>query len=366
LHDVTSTDLSKLKRTRCFMPLSPQHSLIKELEGIQAAMEAPLDEETQSLLTKAYALEKWPIAQLISIFERNNTDSLIKRHAVCKYLDANAKTFDRHASVIGLTGTPGAGKSSLTGELCLSFLEQQPEMSIAVLAIDPSSQESGGALLGDRTRMQLPVNDKRIFFRSQASHLDLGGMGKSTFHVMRLLRRLFDLVIIETVGIGQSEIEVQRLSDHTVLVMQPLAGDQVQFMKAGIMEVPDTFVINKCDEDELAKKSKHLLSASLKLAKIHVRNEESPEQSIFMTSATKCKGIQELMQHLLAVCEQTQDDQVSKQEHYFLNKWIQQAYGEFGLSLADYFNKNGKSTGTFEQKELKFKSQIANFLTKLS
>jgi LAO/AO transport system kinase len=89
------------------MPLSPQYSLIKELEGIQAAMEAPLDEDTQSLLTKAYALEKWPIAQLISIFERNNTDSLIKRHAVCQYLDANAETFDRHATVIGLTGTPG-------------------------------------------------------------------------------------------------------------------------------------------------------------------------------------------------------------------------------------------------------------------
>jgi len=348
------------------MPLSKHHSLIKELESIQAAMEAPLDAETRTLLEKAYALEKWPIAQLISIFERNNTDSLIKRHAISQYLAANADTYARQATVIGLTGTPGAGKSSLTGELCLSLLKHQPDMSIAVLAIDPSSQESGGALLGDRTRMQLPVNDKRVFFRSQASHLDLGGMGKSTFHVMRLLRRLFDLVIIETVGIGQSEIEVQRLSDHTVLVMQPLAGDQVQFMKAGIMEVPNTFVINKCDEDELARKSKHLLNASLKLAKIHVRNEESQEQSIFMTSATKRRGIDELMTHLMAVREQQQVDQVAAQEEYFLNKWIQQAYGEFGLSLAEYFNKSSEDSGTFEQKELRYKSQIANFLTKLS
>lgn len=347
------------------MPLSQQHSLMRELESIHEAMDAPLDKETCNLLQQAAALEKWPIAQLISIFERNNTDSLIKRHAITRYMDAHQDQFSKQACIFGVTGTPGAGKSSLIGEVCLNLLAKDPQISIAVLAIDPSSQSSGGALLGDRTRTQFPVNNKQVFFRSQASHQDLGGMGKSTFHVTRLLRRFFDIVIIETVGIGQSEIEVQRLSDHTLLVMQPLAGDQVQFMKAGIMEVPDTFVINKCDEDALAKKSRHLLKASLKLAQLHVAGEQAG-QSIYMTSATQRKGIDELASHVLEVCSRNRTDTLGAQEEYFRDKWIREAYGEFGLGVFEHFkHKPELSRGTFEEKELAYKHVMANFLTKL-
>ena len=269
----------------------------------------------------------------------------------------------KQALRLGIGGPVGSGKTALVEVLCKRMRD---DYNIAVVTNDIYTKEDQQILI----RADALTEDRIVGVETGGCpHTAIREDASMNLTAIEELNEKFqglELVIIESVGIGQSEIEVQRLSDHTVLVMQPLAGDQVQFMKAGIMEVPDTFVINKCDEDELAKKSKHLLSASLKLAKIHVRNEESPEQSIFMTSATKRKGIQELMQHLLAVCEQTQDDQVSKQEHYFLNKWIQQAYGEFGLSLADYFNKNGKTTGTFEQKELKFKSQIANFLTKLS
>ena len=349
------------------MPLSQQHSLIKELDSIHSAMNSPLDRETLDLLNKASELEKWPIAQLISIFERNNTASLIKRHTITRYMEAHPQQFSKNACVFGVTGTPGAGKSSLVGALCLELLERSPDISIAVLAIDPSSQESGGALLGDRTRVNFPVNDKHVFFRSQASHQDLGGMGKSTFHVMRLLRKLFDVVIIETVGIGQSEIEVQRVSDHTVLVMQPLAGDQVQFMKAGIMEVPDTFVINKCDEDELARKSHHLLKASLKLAKVHHSDEAAEEQAIFMTSATKHKGIDALAEHMLSVCKSARKDLIADQESYFRDKWIREAYGEFGLGVFEHFRDRPElRSGTVEQKELAYKQLMANFLTKLN
>lgn len=347
------------------MPLSQQHTLLQELESIHQAMDAPLDPATEDLLHQAAQLEKWPIAQLISIFERNNTESLIKRHAITRYMDTHPDLFGKQACIFGITGTPGAGKSSLIGELCLSLLAQQPDISIAVLAIDPSSQSSGGALLGDRTRTQFPVNNKQVFFRSQASHLDLGGMGKATFHVMRLLRKFFDVVMIETVGIGQSEIEVQRLSDHTMLVMQPLAGDQVQFMKAGIMEVPDTFVINKCDEDALAKKSRHLLKASLKLAQIHLPGDEA-EQAIFMTSATQRKGIREVAEYLLKVCAVNRPDNFDEQEVYFRDKWIREAYGEFGLGVFEHFKDNPElSRGTFEEKELAYKQLMANFLTKL-
>ena len=235
------------------------------------------------------------------------------------------------------------------------MLAQQPELAIAVLAVDPSSQRSGGALLGDRTRTNFPVNDKRLFFRSQASDLDLGGVGKKTYQVTRLLRQLFDIIIIETVGIGQSEIEVEQLSDHTCLVLQPLAGDQVQFMKAGIMEVPDTFIINKCDEDSLAKRSYHLLKTSLKLVNVSLNHSNENSKNIFLTSATKQKGINELSHFLLQLeTDKSTRKDVQTQERFYLGKWIQQEFGCFGLTLF----KQSESTlfssqQSYEEKENK-------------
>jgi len=343
------------------------HKLKLSNEALLEKMLEALPKELENLLSKAQVHEKWPIARLISIFERNTTENLIARHQIVSYLNAHPGKFNKQAMVLGITGTPGAGKSSLIGEVCLSLLKNSADISIAVLAIDPSSHDSGGALLGDRTRVIFPVKDNRLFFRSQASQLDLGGMSKQTFHVTRLLRKLFDVIIIETVGIGQSEIEVRRLSDHTCLVMQPLAGDQVQFMKAGIMEVPDTFIINKCDEDTLAKKSLHLLKSSLKLASIYVDHQESKKKNIFLTSATKHKGIDELCQFVLEQAqEKVSQKSLNQQEDYFLHKWIKQAYGEFGMGIFKHFAQDeALCTGTLEQKELRFKQIIANFLKHL-
>jgi LAO/AO transport system kinase len=339
-----------------------------EQEALLSRMNEVLPKELEELLSKAQKHEKWPIARLISIFERNTTDNLIARHQIVSYLNSHPGRFNKQALVLGVTGTPGAGKSSLIGETCLSLLKSKSDISIAVLAIDPSSHDSGGALLGDRTRVIFPVKDNRLFFRSQASQLDLGGMSKRTFHVTRLLRKLFDVIIIETVGIGQSEIEVQRLSDHTCLVMQPLAGDQVQFMKAGIMEVPDTFIINKCDEDSLAKKSLHLLKSSLKLASIYVDHQEAKKKNIFLTSATKRKGIDEFCQFILEQShEKVCQNKLNHQENYFLKKWVKQAYGEFGMAIFEHYAQDNKlCTGTLEQKELRYKQLIANFLTQLN
>jgi LAO/AO transport system kinase len=226
-------------------------------------------------------------------------------------------------------------------------------LSVAVLAVDPSSQSSGGALLGDRTRTQLPVSNPRIFFRSQASDLDLGGVGRKTFQVVRLLRYFFDLVIIETVGIGQSEVEVKTLSDHTVLVMQPLAGDQVQFMKAGVMEVPDTFVVNKCDEDSLAKKSYHLLKSSLKLVHIYVGAEGDGNKQIFLTSALKQKGIGELADFVMSQISLAGNRQsLQNLEAYYLKKQVACVYGTYGLAVLERYEKSGLSMlKTFEEKE---------------
>ncbi len=339
---------------------------------LDKAMHQALPEKLVQQLHQAKSLEKWPLAQLISVFERNTDANFVARHQLVSYLESHSDEFDKRGMVLGITGTPGAGKSSLIGELCLSLLQQREDFSIAVLAIDPSSHDSGGALLGDRTRTIFPVKDKRLFFRSQASAQDLGGMNKQTFHVTRLLRRLFDLVIIETVGIGQNEIEVQKLSDHTCLVMQPLAGDQVQFMKAGIMEVPDTFIINKCDEDALAKKSLHLLKSSLKLASIYVENngvkQGAKTRDIFLTSAIKRKGIDELAQFVLSCCDEPVSEiALNQQEDYFLRKWIKQAYGEFGEGIYEHFKQEARITrGSLEEKELGFKQIISQFLTHLN
>jgi LAO/AO transport system ATPase len=296
----------------------------------QSRFDAMMTPELKEIVEHAKGLEKWPLARLISLFETNTEQAKQARHSVMSSLKCGSK----NGLVLGITGTPGAGKSSLIGELCLSMLTENAELSIAVLAVDPSSQRSGGALLGDRTRTNFPVNDKRLFFRSQASDLDLGGVGKKTFQVTRLLKHLFDIIIIETVGIGQSEIEVEQLSDHTCLVLQPLAGDQVQFMKAGIMEVPDTFIINKCDEDSLAKRSYHLLKTSLKLVNISLNKNSENSKNIFLTSAIKQKGISELTHFLLQLESNsaTRKD-TQTQEHFYLDKWIQQEFGRFGSTV---------------------------------
>lgn len=155
----------------------------------------------------------------------------------------DAKT---NARVIGLTGLPGAGKSSLTNLMVRSL--RSIGKRVAVLAVDPSSPLSGGALLGDRVRMQEHFKDPNVFIRSMGSRGALGGVARSTRGAIRLAGLLgFDTIIVETVGIGQSESEIVELADTTVLVLMPNSGDEVQLMKAGVIQLADVYVINKCD-----------------------------------------------------------------------------------------------------------------------
>jgi LAO/AO transport system kinase len=207
-----------------------------------------------------------------------------------------------------------------------------PAVRLAVLAVDPSSHVSGGSLLGDRTRVRFAVDQERLFFRSQASGGELGGMSPSTFQVARLLHYLFDLVLIETVGIGQNEIEIQKLADRVYLVMQPFAGDQVQFLKAGIMEIPQVFILNKCDEKDAARRSYHALKTSLEFA----RPGES-DIRIFQTSAVTGQGIDEVCGDLLDFRASVKDAEAllrEKESRYFA-RWVQEEYGRHGLRLLD-------------------------------
>jgi LAO/AO transport system kinase len=155
-------------------------------------------------------------------------------------------THDGHAYVIGVTGTPGAGKSTLVDGLIRLYRDQGKR--VAVLAIDPTSPYSGGAILGDRIRMQQHFTDEGVFIRSIATRGHLGGLSRSTGDVLHVLHAAkFDVVILETVGVGQDELEVTHLADTTLVVMAPGLGDDIQAIKAGILEVADVFAVNKSD-----------------------------------------------------------------------------------------------------------------------
>src|SRR5262245_37048665 len=292
--------------------------------------EGSLDPALLTLLDGAGRLEKHPLARLITLVEQDHDPGRVRRAGIFRHLRAHADTFPQRARVIGVTGTPGSGKSTLIGRLALDMLGVGPTVRVAVLAIDPSSVESGGALLGDRVRTHFPVGEPRIFFRSQATHGDLGGVGRRTFAVTRLLRHLFDFVFVETVGIGQSEIEVTALADTTVLVLQPLAGDHIQFLKAGVMEVPDVFVVNKCDEEKLARRSVHELQAALDCARI-ARRDGAAAHHVFQTSALRGTGVAKLAEFLRDHVTAPDAAGLRQKELHFLRRAMAERYGEFGV-----------------------------------
>ena len=150
--------------------------------------------------------------------------------------------------VVGVTGPPGAGKSTTVGALVTAYRER--DMRVAVLAVDPSSPYSGGALLGDRIRMAAHINDSDVLIRSVATRGHLGGLAAAVPAAIRLLAALsYDLVVLETVGVGQSEIEIAAIADPTIVILNPGAGDAVQAAKAGLLEVADIVVVNKADRD---------------------------------------------------------------------------------------------------------------------
>ncbi|MDX6214877.1 MAG: GTPase [Frankiales bacterium] len=153
-----------------------------------------------------------------------------------------------HARVVGLTGSPGVGKSTSTSALVTAY--RRRGMRVGVLAIDPSSPFSGGALLGDRVRMQEHATDEGVFIRSMASRGHLGGLSWATPQALRVLSAAgCDVVLVETVGVGQAEVEVASLADTTLVLLAPGMGDGIQAAKAGILEVADVFVVNKADRD---------------------------------------------------------------------------------------------------------------------
>jgi len=192
-----------------------------------------------------------------------------------------------NATIIGITGPPGAGKSTIVNSLIKYWLLQNKR--IAVLAIDPSSPFNYGALLGDRIRMSEFYTHHQVFIRSLASRGALGGLSAKIIEITDLVKNApFDYILVETVGVGQSEVEISGLADCTVVALVPEAGDEIQTLKAGIMEIGDIFVVNKADRD-----AAETMYRSLKLL-MHERATGAAETAVIKTIATENNGISEL------------------------------------------------------------------------
>lgn len=195
--------------------------------------------------------------------------------------------------VVGITGPPGAGKSTLVDALIGEWIDRN--QSVAVVCVDPSSPFNQGALLGDRIRMSSWYNHPQVFIRSLATRGSLGGLHPKIIEITDLLKAArFDIVVVETVGVGQTEIEIAGLADTTVLVLVPEAGDDVQAMKSGLLEVADLFVVNKADRpgaDHFVKNLRQMLSPPF-----NTRQQAAP---ILKTVSTQKSGISELFNSIL-------------------------------------------------------------------
>ncbi|HUZ37858.1 MAG TPA: methylmalonyl Co-A mutase-associated GTPase MeaB [Streptosporangiaceae bacterium] len=197
------------------------------------------------------------------------------------------------ARVIGLTGAPGVGKSTVTGALVSAYRERA--LRVAVLAVDPTSPFTGGALLGDRVRMQQHATDPGVFIRSMASRGHLGGLSAATPQAVRVLDAAgFDVVLVETVGVGQAEVEIASLADTTLVLVAPGMGDSIQAAKAGILEVADIFVVNKSDKPG-AQEAVRDLRTMIAMAQ-RAQGEWKPP--IVTTTATAAEGIADLVGRL--------------------------------------------------------------------
>jgi LAO/AO transport system kinase len=189
---------------------------------------------------------------------------------------------------LGITGPPGAGKSTITNELIKRFLNKN--QTIGVIAIDPSSPFSGGALLGDRVRMNHYNNDKSVFIRSMGTHGSLGGLARKTQEAGDILAASGkDVIIFETVGVGQGEYDIAKAADLTILVLVPESGDEIQLMKAGLLEIADIFVINKSDRegsDRLADTLNSMIDT--------VGNKSNLDAPVYATVASQGKGMDKL------------------------------------------------------------------------
>jgi LAO/AO transport system kinase len=225
-------------------------------------------------------------AAVLNLVESSSAEAREQTRELLAELAPSKLGGEAPAAVIGVTGPPGVGKSSLLSRLVAHWRAQ--DRSVAVLAVDPSSRRSGGSLLGDRARIERDPSDQDVFIRSTAAGTRLGGLAPATRAAATALAVAFDVVVIETVGVGQSETEVAEVADTVVVVVQPGSGDVLQFLKSGIMEIPDVLAVTKSDLGQVAATAIADLQAALRSL------GASETEVVAVSSVAPPAGIEEL------------------------------------------------------------------------
>ena len=267
------------------------------------------------------------LAKLISKIENNRSgyeDDLMSLYK------ENSETV-----TIGITGPPGAGKSSLTDRIIKEY--RNLGKTVGVVAVDPSSPFSGGAILGDRIRMSDHASDPGVFIRSMGSRGSLGGLAPATIDVLNLMKSVgFDVLIVETVGVGQSEIDVMSIADTVLLVLVPGLGDDIQALKAGIMEIADIFVVNKADKD-----GKEKLLAEINMIINLNKHRFLWVPPVVETIATENQGIGRLMDSVSDRNSWLKDNGLNVKKDKIINQFKHKAMDRIGYEIMNMLNSKG-------------------------
>lgn len=293
-------------------------------------MEQPAVTPDLAVLVKAVRLgERAALAEALNLLDDRRPSSRARATQFLRKLQDNDSSGRSH--LIGMTGPPGAGKSTLTAALI--DLWRQRGLRVGVLAVDPSSPISGGALLGDRLRMKTSADDDGVFIRSLACRGEFGGLSAEVWPMSLVMLAAFDVVMIETVGVGQREIDISRMCDTTCFVAQPGSGDSVQFLKAGILEVPHVLVVNKEDMGAVARRTLSELGTAL--GRAHTDgNWEVPVLSASATAGTGIDAVADALHDHRKVLADSDELKMRRQRYQaqWIFKRLQDEFGSHGVA----------------------------------
>jgi len=278
---------------------------------------------------------KKAIAETLAEIEKNPFDK--------KTLLLLSQTFKTNTGyILGVTGPPGVGKSSLINNLIKVY--RGKKKTVAVIAVDPSSKKTGGALLGDRIRLSTDPNDKGVFIRSMAARDKLGGLASITLSSAFVLNAIFDFTIIETVGVGQSETDIANIADTVLFCVQPGSGDSLQFMKAGIIEIPHIIAVTKSDLGDIAVNTHHDVMNSLKLGVL----DENNNIPVISVSSEQNTNIKDLISLINKHKEQNGSNESRKKiklkkSKFWLEESVKEQFGIRGIKKLKKYGINNNS-----------------------